>query len=631
MLFGGQKLLDYGKITYVLISGFIMWKKILSHLKEYKTYAYVSPVLMSIDAAAGVIIPFFMGRLVDFGIKAGNMSEVWKYGLIMLGITALILTIGVINSYVSSRAATGLSKNLRESFFSKIQSFSFSTIDKYSPGSLITRVTTDITFIQNAFFMMIRLAFRAPTVLILSTIMIININWQLSLVFIITIPIVYIFMLFLFKFVMPLFVQMFKKMDRLNTKIQEKLTGISVVKTFIRENYESEEFEKVASEVLHTQKKAEKIMVYVEPLGLVIGFGFTLFTLLAGGNQILKSNMTEGQFASFISYASFILMSAMMLMMALGQMIMAQAPAKRVTEILNEDLEIKDESHLKGHQVEKGSIEFLDVSFAYKHKRQDDVASFRKGPGPTHFGKKRKKIEPEEMKELEPVLHNISFKINAGETVGIIGSTGSGKSTLVQLIPRLYEVNKGKILIDDIDVNEYKIKDLRDAVSMVLQKNVLFAGTIKENLLWGDENASDEEIKIACEKAQAADFVEATENGYDSMLEQAATNLSGGQKQRLCIARALLKKPKILILDDSTSAVDMSTEARIRKALSEEKNKLTLIIIAQRISSIVEADKIIVLNNGKIDGIGSHNELLSSNEIYKDIYTTQMEGLINAS
>ncbi|HHX49530.1 MAG TPA: ABC transporter ATP-binding protein [Clostridiales bacterium] len=655
-----------------------MWKNILSYLKENKKYAILSPILISIEAVGGILVPFLMGKLVDEGVATGNMQAVWKYGGYMALVVLIALTLALFTVRISAKAAIGLSKNLRQAYFDKIQRFSFSTIDRFSTGSLVTRVTTDITFIQNAFFLMIRIAFRAPVILILSMFMVFSISPMLGIVFIILIPSTYLFVILMMRVVMKFFTKLFRKIDKMNVRVQEKLTGIRVVKTFVRETYESETFEEIAEDVMKTQKKAEKFIVYLEPLGQVVGYAVALFAIWGGGLQLLHGHISAGELTSFISYSSFILMSSIMIMMAFGQIIMAYAPIRRVTQVLDQEPEVKDESHLLEHKVEKGAVEFVDVCFAYdaqKHLGDGlDESLFKKKK---RKRKLKKSIEykkenqaftklsdaedeglkaslKEELKnmvlenddlpkdpcqEIEKeglygssklVLKNINLRIEEGETVGIIGSTGSGKSTLAQLIPRLYQPKKGKVLIDGIDVNEYKVKNLRLGVSMVLQKNVLFAGTIKENLLLGNEDATDEEIKDACIKAQADNFIESFEKGYDTVLEQGASNLSGGQKQRLCIARSLLRKPKILILDDSTSAVDMSTEAKIRKALKDSYQKTTLIIIAQRISSVVDADKIIVMNNGEIDAIGKHDDLIKSNQIYKDVYSSQMEGTLNA-
>lgn len=608
-----------------------MWKKILSHLKEYRPYALISPFLISLEALAGVAIPKIMGYLVDKGIKPGNMSAVYLYGGLMILVVVVALIIGLINVRIGAKAATGLSKNLRQEFFQKIQNFSFSTIDKYSTGSLVTRVTTDITFIQNSFFMMIRLAFRAPVILILSIVMTFSISAKLAGVFLAIVIIMFAFMFVMVKVVMPFFVKMLKKIDRMNAKIQEKINGIRVVKTFVRENYESENFEVIAKDVMYTQKKAEKFLVYAEPLGMIVGYIVSIFAVWAGGTQLLKGALTEGQLTSFISYASFILTSSMLVMMAFGQIMMSQASVNRIQEVLEDKPEVEDESHLEEHVITKGEIEFKEVCFRYPYKQKGEGEAEDKNSG------RKKKQEPvlnceinSELEECAPTLKEISLKINAGETVGIIGSTGSGKSTLVQLIPRLYEVNKGEIFVDGVNVKDYKVKDLRDNVAIVLQKNILFSGTIRDNLLWGNENASQEDIELACQKAQASEFIDSLKDGYDTVLEQGATNLSGGQKQRVCIARALLKKPKILILDDSTSAVDMSTEAKIRDGLKKDLQGTTVIIIAQRVASVKDADKIIVLDAGRIDAIGSHKELLDSNQIYKDVYRSQVEGVVYA-
>ncbi len=610
-----------------------MWKNILSYLKENKIYAILSPIFITIEAVGGVVIPFLMGKLVDEGVATGNMQAVWTYGGYMTLVVFISLFLALFNVKISGKAAIGLSKNLRQAYFEKIQKFSFSTIDRFSTGSLITRVTTDITFIQNAFFLMIRLAFRAPVILVLSIIMTMTISPKLGILFIVIIPAMYIFVMMMMRIVMPFFIRMFRKIDGMNVRVQEKLTGIRVVKTFVRESYESKTFEEVATDVMHTQKKAEKFIVYLEPLAQVVGYAVAIFAVWAGGMQLLGGSISAGELTSFISYSSFALTSSMMIMLAFGQIIMASAPIRRVSQVLDQEPEVLDESHLLNHVIENGEIEFVDVNFAYELKEKFDDGLKPKMP----FSRKKKKPQFEisknakvEDKTSKTILKNINLKIQAGETIGILGATGSGKSTLAQLVPRLYKVNDGKVLIDGIDINEYKIKNLRQGVSMVLQKNVLFSGTIKENLLWGNENATDEQIKKACQKAQADDFIESFDDGYDHVLEQGASNLSGGQKQRLCIARALLKEPKILILDDSTSAVDMSTEAKIRKGIKEAYEGTTVIIIAQRISSVVDADKIIVMNKGEIDAIGKHEDLIASNQIYQDVYSSQTEGVINA-
>lgn len=572
-----------------------MVKKIASYIGEFKKDTILTPVLVALEVFAEVIIPLLMAKIIDVGVANGDIAYVTKMGIIMLLVSLLSLAFGVASGVYGARASAGFARNLRREMYYKIQNYSFSNIDKYSTAGLITRLTTDVTNVQNAFQMIIRGFARAPIMMFSAIFMCFYINAKIALIFVFAI----IFLGFaLYHFMTkahPYFKSVFEKYDELNASVQENLNGIRVVKAYVREDHEVDKFHKASKVVYDFFLKAEKIVVGNMPL-----MQFTMYTCIMllswfGAKMIVKGDMTTGELMSLFTYTTNILMSLMIISMMMIMIIMAKSSGERIIEIIEEKSDlVNNEKAIK--EVKDGKIVFENVNFSY--------------------AKDENKLN----------LQNINLTINSGETIGIIGGTGSAKTTLVQLIPRLYDVTSGSVKVSDIDVRDYDVESLRNAVSMVLQKNVLFSGSINENLRWGDKEASDEEIIKACESSQASEFVEKLPDKYNTFIEQGGSNVSGGQKQRLCIARALLKKPKILILDDSTSAVDTKTDALIRKAFKEDIPDTTKIIIAQRISSVKEADKIIVLNDGVIDGFGDHEELLKSNKIYQEVYYSQEKG-----
>ena len=578
-----------------------MIKKLSKYVGEYKKYAVITPVLVTLEALMEIVIPLLMAQLIDNGIDAGNMGEITKYGLILLGAAFLTMTFGVLAGKTAPMASAGIAKNLRQALYYKVQEFSFASIDKFSTGSIVTRLTTDVTNVQQAFQMIIRITVRAPGMLLFALIAAFSVNHRLSLVFVAVLPVLGLGMFIIIKKVYPLFNKIFRTYDKLNNVVQENLYGVRVVKSFNRQDHENEKFGKVSGNIYNDFSKAEKTMSFVMPL--MQGCMYTCMLLIswigarmiiAGGNDA-AAGLTTGQLMSMITYTMQILMSLMMISMIFAMMTMAKASGERIVEILDEESEIKEPEN-PVTRVADGSVDFVGAGFRYSH---DGNASSKK------------------------VLDDINIHIDSGMTVGIIGGTGSSKSSLVQLIPRLYDVSEGAVRVGGVDVRDYDIETLRNQVAMVLQKNVLFSGTIKENLLWGNEKATDEEIRHACKVACADEFIEQMDDGYDTYIEQGGTNVSGGQKQRLCIARALLKKPKILILDDSTSAVDMKTDAMIRKAFAGELADTTKIIIAQRISSVQDSDLIIVMDDGKIESCGTHSQLMEKSEIYREVYESQ--------
>lgn len=572
-----------------------MIKKLMNSIREYKRDSILAPVFVTLEVIMEVIIPWLMAELIDKGIDGENMNFILKLG-IMLAIACVVsLIFGALSGKYSASASSGFAKNLRKDMFYNIQNFSFSNIDKFSTSSIVTRLTTDITNVQNAYQMIIRIAVRCPLMLVFSLIMAFNVNSELSLIFLGAIPFLGIGLFLVMSHAHPIFERVFKIYDKLNNVVQENLHGIRVVKSFVREDYEEAKFKKVSKNIYDDFVKAEKLLAFNAPLMQFASYGCMLLISWIGARLIVGSTMTTGELTSLIAYAMQILMNLMMLSMVFVMIIMARASAERITEILVEKSDLTNPEN-PIYEVKNGDISFKNVNFGYS--------------------KKKKKL----------CLKNINLDIKSGETIGVIGGTGSSKSSLVQLIPRLYDTLEGEVLVGDRDVREYDIESLRNAVAMVLQKNVLFSGTIKENLRWGNENATDEEIIRVCKLAQADDFIQTFPQKYDTYIEQGGTNVSGGQKQRLCIARALLKKPKILILDDSTSAVDTKTDASIRRAFREEIPNTTKIIIAQRISSVEDADKIVVMNNGEIDAVGTHEELLKSNKIYQEVYNSQVKG-----
>ena len=565
-----------------------MIKRLLKSVREFKKDALLTPFFVVLEVVMEVIIPLVMALLIDKGIDGQDMAAIWKYGIILVLCAMLALMFGAAAGTFAARASTGFARNLRHDMYYNVQNFSFSNIDKFSTGSIVTRLTTDVTNVQNAFQMCTRIAVRCPVMLVFALFM----AMRMALVFLAVLPILAIGMGILMKVVGPVFERAFKIYDRMNTVVQENVRGIRVVKTYVREDHETEKFEGVSGMLYRTFSKAQKTMAGVMPLMQFCMYACMLLISWFGARLIVGGSMTTGELTSMFSYAMQILMSLMMVAMVFVMITMAKASAERVAEILDEQSDLHNPAN-PIHEVKDGAIEFDDVSFSYK-------------------GDERKLA-----------LKNVNLHIKAGQTVGILGGTGSAKSTLVQLIPRLYDTTHGTVKVGGVDVRDYDIEALRDQVAMVLQKNVLFSGTIKENLRWGDENASDEELERVCRLAQADEFIQQMPDKYDTHIEQGGSNVSGGQKQRLCIARALLKKPKILILDDSTSAVDTKTDALIRKAFAEEIPDTTKIIIAQRVSSVQDADQIVILDGGTVQAVGTHDELLAANTIYQEIYNQQ--------
>ena len=569
-----------------------MIKRLLKSVREFKKDALLTPFFVVLEVVMEVIIPLVMALLIDKGIDGQDMAAIWKYGIILVLCAMLALVFGAAAGTFAARASTGFARNLRHDMYYNVQNFSFSNIDKFSTGSIVTRLTTDVTNVQNAFQMCTRIAVRCPVMLVFALFMAMKINSRMALVFLAVLPILAIGMGILMKVVGPVFERAFKIYDRMNTVVQENVRGIRVVKTYVREDHETEKFEGVSGMLYRTFSKAQKTMAGVMPLMQFCMYACMLLISWFGARLIVGGSMTTGELTSMFSFAMQILMSLMMVAMVFVMITMAKASAERVAEILDEQPDLHNPAN-PIHEVKDGAIEFDDVSFSYK-------------------GDERKLA-----------LKNVNLHIKAGQTVGILGGTGSAKSTLVQLSPRLYDTTHGTVKVGGVDVRDYDIEALRDQVAMVLQKNVLFSGTIKENLRWGDENASDEELERVCRLAQADEFIQQMPDKYDTHIEQGGSNVSGGQKQRLCIARALLKKPKILILDDSTSAVDTKTDALIRKAFAEEIPDTTKIIIAQRVSSVQDADQIVILDGGTVQAVGTHDELLAANTIYQEIYNQQ--------
>lgn len=572
-----------------------MLRNVLKSVGEYKKASLLAPVTVSIEVFFEVLIPFFMATLIDKGINTGDMTEILRYGgfLVVLAMAALVF--GILSGHFAAVASAGFAKNLRKRMYYKVQDFSFLNIDHFSTSSLVTRMTTDITNVQNAYQMIIRVAVRAPIMLIFSFIMAFKVNRELSMIYLWVIPALGIALALIMTHVHPIFIRVFRTYDKLNNVVQENVRGIRVVKSFVREDFEEKKFKKISSCIYKDFTKAEKMIAFNGPIMQICVYTCMILISWLGANQIVGGFMTTGELTSMFSYTMQILMNLMMLSMIFVLTIMSKASVERINEVL---IEVPDITNPQNpvEKVKDGSIDFDHVSFSYSQ-------------------------DPNKL-----CLKDINLHIKSGETIGIIGGTGSAKSSLVQLIPRLYDITSGTLKVGGVDVRDYDIKVLRDAVSMVLQKNVLFSGTIKENLRWGNKNATDEEMIHACQLSQADDFIRTFPDKYDTYIEQGGSNVSGGQKQRICIARALLKKPAILILDDSTSAVDTRTDALIQKAFIEEIPDTTKLIIAQRISSVQNADRIIVIDNGRIANIGTHEELLVSSKIYQEVYHSQVKG-----
>lgn len=570
-----------------------MIKKLSKFTKGYEFYTILTPLLIVFEVAIEVSLPFIISKIIDIGIDgSGGTPYVIKLGLIMVGLAFISLTLGGLAGRTCAVASMGFAKNLRFGLFSKVQDFSFANTDKFSTPSLITRLTTDVTNIQNAFMMLLRLLVRSPLMLICATGFAMKINVKLSLIFLIAIPVVFVGVAIIAGLAYPRFMKLLKKYDLMNANVQEDLAGIRVVKTFVREDHESEKFRSASVELKKWHIKAEKIVIVAMPIMMMMIYLSMIFMFWFGGNFIIKGSMSKGQLASFLAYIMQIFMSLMMLAFIFVMAIMSRASITRVVEVLDEELDIKDNPNAT-FEVKNGDIVFENVDFSYSKDAQ------------------------------KYVLRDINLTINSGETVGIIGGTGASKTSLVQLIPRLYDTTKGKVLVGGVDVKDYKLDTLRGSVAMVLQKNVLFSGTIRENLLWGNESATQEQLIEACVIACAYDFIMSFTDGFETDLGQGGVNVSGGQKQRLCIARALLKNPKIMILDDSTSAVDTLTDKKIRAALKQNLKNMTTLIIAQRVSSVMDADKIIVIDDGVVNAVGTHEELMQSCEIYREVYFSQ--------
>ena len=569
-----------------------MIKRLLKSVREFKKDALLTPFFVVLEVVMEVVIPAVMALLIDRGIDAHDMGEIWKYGIILIICAGLALVFGAAAGTYAARASTGFARNLRHDMYYAVQDYSFSNIDKFSTGSIVTRLTTDVTNVQNSFQMCTRIAVRCPVMLVFALVMAFQINSELALIFLAVLPVLAIGLGLLMKFVGPVFERVFKTYDRMNTVVQENVRGIRVVKAYVREDHETEKFKGVSGLLYKEFSKAQKTMAGVAPLMQFCMYACMLLISWFGARLIVGGSMTTGELTSLFSYAMQILMSLMMVAMVFVMITMSKASAERIVEILEEQPDLHNPEN-PVTEVKNGDIDFDNVNFSYK--------------GDEH----------------KLALRDVDLHIKAGQTIGILGGTGAAKSTLVQLIPRLYDVTSGSVKVGGVDVRDYDIEALREQVAMVLQKNVLFSGTIKENLRWGNENASDEELERVCKLAQADEFIQQMPKKYDTYIEQGGTNVSGGQKQRLCIARALLKHPKVLILDDSTSAVDTKTDALIREGLASYLPETTKIIIAQRTSSVEHADRILVLDNGHIAGLGTHAELMQTCDIYRDTYESQ--------
>ena len=572
-----------------------MLKTLASQIKEYKKASITTPIFMILEVIMETIIPLMMASIIDDGVSVGNAGHIYKMGALMLAAACFSLFSGFMGGKYGAKASTGFARNLRKAMYENIQTFSFSNIDKFSTAGLVTRLTTDVTNIQNAYQMLLRMCMRAPFSLICAMVMSFAVNTRIATIYLIAVLVLGVILGVLVTRTTKYFRSIFQKYDDLNESVQENVSAIRVVKAYVREDHEKEKFTKASGNVYKLFTKAEAMICLNMPI-----MQFTVYTCILviswmGAHMIVSNTLTTGDLSMLLTYCMNILMNLMMLSMIFVMVTMSVASARRVAEVLNEKPDITNPEN-PVMEVADGSIEFRHVDFSYKKDAK------------------------------EPVLKDINLKISSGETIGILGGTGSGKSSLVSLLSRLYDVTKGSVLVGGRDVREYDIDVIRNQVAVVLQNNVLFSGTILDNLRWGDKEATKEECMHACDLACASEFIEKLPKGYDTYIEQGGTNVSGGQKQRLCIARALLKKPKVLILDDSTSAVDTSTDARIRKAFAEEIPGTTKLIIAQRVSSIQNADHIIVLENGEINGFGTHEELLENNEIYRDVYESQTSG-----
>ncbi len=576
-----------------------MIKTLMAQVKEYKLVSILTPVWMIGEVICEMIIPIFMGRIVDIGIGGSDMGYIVRTGLFMLAVAVLGLIFGVLGGVYGAKASAGFAKNLRKAMHDNIQTYSFANIDKFSTSSLVTRLTTDVTNIQNAYMMILRMAMRAPVSMIVAMFMSFYISPRLASIYLVAVVVLAVAMTFIMRSATKYFKQVFERYDDLNSSIQENVSAIRVVKAYVREDYEISRFHKAAENIYQMFTKAEMNVVMISPLMMGIVYACILLISWFGAHMIVVGSLSTGELMSLLTYCMNILTSLMMLSMIFVMITMSEASARRIAEVIEEESSLKNQEN-PVMEVPDGAIEFRDVDFSY-----------RPGTG-------------------EPVLKDITLRIASGESIGIIGGTGSAKSSLVNLISRLYDTTSGQVLVGGRDVREYDMEVLRNQVAVVLQKNVLFSGTILDNLRWGDKNATLEDCKRVCEIACADEFISRMPDGYNTHIEQGGANVSGGQRQRLCIARALLKKPKILILDDSTSAVDTATDAKIRRAFAEEIPNTTKLIIAQRISSVQNCDRIIVMEDGRIDGIGTHEELLENNAIYREVYESQVGGAAEA-
>ena len=572
-----------------------MIKTLAGYIREYKRASLVTPVFMILEVVMEMVIPLLMAQIVDVGVAGGDMPYILKIGGIMLICACFGLGCGIGGGVYSAKASSGFAKNLRQGMFRNIQTFSFSSIDKFSTAGLVTRLTTDVTNVQNAYQMLLRMCFRAPVSLVVALVLAFSINRRMASIYLVAVAVLAVILGIIMLQAMKHFREAFPKYDELNASVQENVSGIRVVKAFVREKFETEKFHKAADGIYRIFVKAEGIVAWNAPVMMATIYTCMLLLSWFGAKMIVVGGLTTGELMSLFTYSMNILMNLMMLSMIFVMMTMSEPSMRRISEVLNEDTDIKDPSS-PVMSIPDGSVEFKDVTFSYSKTAE------------------------------EPVLKHINCQIRSGETIGILGATGSSKTSFVNLISRLYDVTNGQVLVGGRDVREYDLTTLRSKVSVVLQKNVLFSGTVYENLRWGKEDATDEECQEACRMACADEFIEKMPEKYETRIERGGANVSGGQKQRLCIARALLKEPKILILDDSTSAVDTATDAKIRDAFAHYIPETTKIIIAQRISSIQHADRIIVLDQGEINGIGSHEELLETNEIYRDVYESQSNG-----
>lgn len=572
-----------------------MIKTLLAQVKQYKSASILAPVFTAGEVLMEVLIPFVTASIIDKGIEAGNINQVYLYGGIMLVMAFLSLVFGVLAGRYAAKASSGLACNLREGIYEKVQTFAFSNIDKYSTAGLVTRMTTDVTNVQNAYQMILRIAVRAPLMLICSMVMCFFISMKLSTIFLVAIIILAAGLIFIMARTLPVFNEVFRKYDDLNASVQENVSAIRVVKAFVREDHENKKFGKAAQTLYNLFVKAESSLALNNPVMMLVVYGCILAISWFGAHFIVAGNLTTGNLTSLFSYVMNVLMALMMLSMIFVMVTMSAASGRRIAEVLNETPDMADPSQPEETVVD-GSIDFNHVDFSYKH-----------GSG-------------------EKTLQDIDLHIHSGETIGIIGGTGCGKSSLASLVSRLYDVDSGSVCVGGKDVRSYDMEALRNQVAVVLQKNVLFSGTILDNLRWGKENATEEECAEVCRLACADEFIERFPDGYNTWIEQGGSNVSGGQKQRLCIARALLKKPKVLILDDSTSAVDTATDAKIREAFTKKIPGTTKLIVAQRISSVQDADRILVLDNGTVNGFDTHENLLKTNQIYREIYDAQTQG-----